>query len=355
MAPSLPKKPNRSSFQAQQERASALLKKNTLLDGPCPIVHSSQEQGKKQKNLRAFSMKASTSSRTQKLMNTYKEVVNDLDGQKNVAKTHVPITPSMETPRMETMVMASQKTTSPGSTTNAFGNTQPSERNEDGSPIGTGSSVAETNAEENMDENDNSLATQKPVRGVTRGLGLYKYNQRAAKKLEIVVDPKFGRALKQFHSVKFANELGQIAERYVWPIRKDRNERKKIFGDVLLKLQGKLTITNIRDVVVQEKIWRHFLRLVRGRREKFHKLFYKGKGKGDGATAKKYKPSSIPEAMWNSLCDYWDDGKLKTICQKNKTNRAKLTKPHTEGPVSFVSSLHELKEQHGDSFTLIDF
>ncbi|CAN1842342.1 hypothetical protein LINPERHAP1_LOCUS36822 [Linum perenne] len=36
-------------------------------------------------------------------------------------------------------------------------------------------------------------------------------------------------------------------------------------------------------------------------------------------------------------------------------NRAKLTKPHTEGPVSFVSSLHELKEQHGDSFTLIDF
>ncbi|CAN1291224.1 hypothetical protein LINPERPRIM_LOCUS21050 [Linum perenne] len=226
-------------------------------------------------------------------------------------------------------------------------NLTPSQGNLGGSPTGTASSAAGENAEEQMDQNDESLVARKRVRGLTRGLGLCKRNRREANKLKVFIDPMFGRALIPYHSVKVGNELGQIAPSYLWPIRKNKSVRRQIYGDVLLKLQGKLNIENIRDVAVQEKIWKHFLTIVRCRRQRCHQT-YKEKGRTG-------KPSNVPESTWNSLCDYWNEEKVKIICAKNKANRSNLAKPHTEGPVCFVASYHEEREKQGGALNLIEF
>ncbi|CAN0919830.1 hypothetical protein LINGRAHAP2_LOCUS31685, partial [Linum grandiflorum] len=71
----------------------------------------------------------------------------------------------------------------------------------------------------------------------TRGVGPYKKNRRTAKKLEVEIDPIFGRYLPKDYGSKVANELGQIAPAYLWLDRKNKKVRKIIFREVLLKLQ----------------------------------------------------------------------------------------------------------------------
>ncbi|CAN1148580.1 hypothetical protein LINPERPRIM_LOCUS38196 [Linum perenne] len=141
--------------------------------------------------------------------------------------------------------------------------------------------------------NDDSLVAKKRVRGLTKGVGLCKRNRMEANKLKIVIDPMFGRVLIPAHSVKVANELGQIALSYIWPVRKNESVRRQILGDIFLKPHGKLNIANIRDVAVQEKLWKHFLTIVRCRRERFHQI-YKRKGRT-------CKPINVSESTWNSL------------------------------------------------------
>ncbi|CAN1192193.1 hypothetical protein LINPERHAP2_LOCUS41429 [Linum perenne] len=102
-------------------------------------------------------------------------------------------------------------------------------------------------------------------RGPTCGLGLHKRNRRLDKNMSVTIDPDFGRALTRTKSSSFANELGQIALAYVWPISLI-SSREAILPLILLRLEVKLEIQNITDPSVQDKIWLHFLRLVKGRR-----------------------------------------------------------------------------------------
>ncbi|CAN1764066.1 hypothetical protein LINPERHAP1_LOCUS9111 [Linum perenne] len=79
--------------------------------------------------------------------------------------------------------------------------------------------------------------SSKAVRGVTRGLGLHKQFKRTGKKKEVFIDPNDGRALETHQSAAVANEIGQIASAYVWPIHKKKADKKAIFNVVMLKLQ----------------------------------------------------------------------------------------------------------------------
>ncbi|CAN0856132.1 hypothetical protein LINGRAHAP2_LOCUS6423 [Linum grandiflorum] len=316
MGPGLPKKNNRSLSQSnsQRENASSLPKKKALLDAPRPIGSTSMKDA--------------------------------------LASTN----PVMPTPSPRTPIMATPSPTMPSPTTLNLGTQNvettgiPSVDNQEESPNDTRGSVAGENDEELMDQNEDIQFSKKRVRGLTRGVGLYKRNRSAAKKLEVEIDPVFGRCLQIDHGTKVANELGQIAPAYLWPIRKDKEVREAIFGDVLLKLQGKLTIKNIRNTAVQEKLWQHFLLIVRGKRGRFRAIY-----RLHGDATKSHRPSNVSEATWNSLCDYWDDEDVQTMCEKNKINRKKVKKPHTEGPVSFVSSFHEMKEKRGGNYNLVEF
>ncbi|CAN0918288.1 hypothetical protein LINGRAHAP2_LOCUS30783 [Linum grandiflorum] len=216
--------------------------------------------------------------------------------------------PAMPTPSPRTPIMATPSPTMPCPTTlnletqNVETTRIPLVDNQEESPNDTRGSVAGENDEELMDQNEDIQFSKKQVRGLTRGVGLYKRNRRAAKKLDVEIDPVFGRCLQIDHGTKVANELGQIAPAYLWPIRKDKEVREAIFGDVLLKLQGKLTIKNIRNTAVQEKLWQHFLLIVRGKRGRFRAIY-----RLHGDATKSHRPSNVSEATWNSLCDYWAD------------------------------------------------
>ncbi|CAN0918287.1 hypothetical protein LINGRAHAP2_LOCUS30783 [Linum grandiflorum] len=268
MAPGLPKKNNRSISQSnsQRENASSLPKKKALLDAPRPIGSTSMKDA--------------------------------------LASTN----PAMPTPSPRTPIMATPSPTMPCPTTlnletqNVETTRIPLVDNQEESPNDTRGSVAGENDEELMDQNEDIQFSKKQVRGLTRGVGLYKRNRRAAKKLDVEIDPVFGRCLQIDHGTKVANELGQIAPAYLWPIRKDKEVREAIFGDVLLKLQGKLTIKNIRNTAVQEKLWQHFLLIVRGKRGRFRAIY-----RLHGDATKSHRPSNVSEATWNSLCDYWAD------------------------------------------------
>ncbi|CAN1197084.1 hypothetical protein LINPERHAP2_LOCUS43911, partial [Linum perenne] len=345
MAPGLPKKVNRSSVQAsmQREHATSILKRNTILNAPTVVDRALEEKGRKKTFQSTLNMKGASSARALAFMKAYRDVVNDVNGKKAAAA------PGMESSSNASQRVATSNMATPhlDDTLTSQANLTPSQGNLGGSPTGTASSAAGENAEEQMDQNDESLVARKRVRGLTRGLGLCKRNRREANKLKVFIDPMFGRALIPYHSVKVGNELGQIAPSYLWPIRKNKSVRRQIYGDVLLKLQGKLNIENIRDVAVQEKIWKHFLTIVRCRRQRCHQT-YKEKGRTG-------KPSNVPESTWNSLCDYWNEEKVKIICAKNKANRSNLAKPHTEGPVCFVASYHEEREKQGGALNLIEF
>ncbi|CAN1279946.1 hypothetical protein LINPERPRIM_LOCUS17239 [Linum perenne] len=72
---------------------------------------------------------------------------------------------------------------------------------------------------------------------MTRGLSLHKQFKRTGKKKEVFIDRNDGRALETHQSAAVANEIGQIAATYVWPIYKKKADKKAIFNVVMLKLQ----------------------------------------------------------------------------------------------------------------------
>ncbi|CAN0917184.1 hypothetical protein LINGRAHAP2_LOCUS30129 [Linum grandiflorum] len=106
------------------------------------------------------------------------------------------------------------------------------------SPHGMSNSPTTVEATSENDVQDGDQATHKPKqgRGPTRGLGLHKRNRRFDKKFSVTIDPIFGRALTRNESTNFANELGQIAQAYVWPISK-AGSRNEILPLILLCLQ----------------------------------------------------------------------------------------------------------------------
>ncbi|CAN0917185.1 hypothetical protein LINGRAHAP2_LOCUS30129 [Linum grandiflorum] len=109
------------------------------------------------------------------------------------------------------------------------------------SPHGMSNSPTTVEATSENDVQDGDQATHKPKqgRGPTRGLGLHKRNRRFDKKFSVTIDPIFGRALTRNESTNFANELGQIAQAYVWPISK-AGSRNEILPLILLCLQEKM-------------------------------------------------------------------------------------------------------------------
>ncbi|CAN0847080.1 hypothetical protein LINGRAHAP2_LOCUS4782 [Linum grandiflorum] len=222
-------------------------------------------------------------------------------------------------------------------------------------PHGMSNSPTTVEATSEDDVQDGDQVTHKPKqgRGPTRGLGLHKRNRRFDKNLSVTIDPIFGRALTRNESTNFANELGQIAQAYVWPISK-AGSRNEVLPLILLRLQVKLDIQNINDPAVQDKVWKHFAILVKGRRGRLHETFIKHVKKG--LDPKEHKPNNISEDMWNNLCDHWNDEKVQEISEKNKTNRNLLTKPHNQGSVAFIPLFHEtLKKEGSENFDWIEF
>ncbi|CAN0899522.1 hypothetical protein LINGRAHAP2_LOCUS20324 [Linum grandiflorum] len=198
-----------------------------------------------------------------------------------------------------------------------------------GSPTTNGVTNSHTvlEAQDEIMQEDEAPQKTKKGRGPTRGLGLHKINRRFDKKLSVTIDPDFGRALTRAESSSFANELGQIAQAYLWPISKTES-KNEILPLILLRLQG--------------------------RRGRLHETF--NKHVTDGLNPKELKPNNVHEDTWNQLCDYWNDDDVQGICEKNKTNRSLLTKPHNQGSVAFIPLFHEtLKEEGSENFNWIEF
>ncbi|CAL1383442.1 unnamed protein product [Linum trigynum] len=209
--------------------------------------------------------------------------------------------------------------------------------------------VEEENIEQPPDAGMNDKQ-RKRGRGVTRGLALHKQNERNGKKLEVEIDPMLGRSLTRRGSLAVSSELGQLAPDYVWPISK-KGQRRRILDEVILRLEVKLNIVNVGDIVVRGHIWRQFMRIVKGRRSYYRKVYRRY-----NETAKEHKPRCLDQQIWYDLCDYWATPKVQALCDKNTENRNMVQHVNCQGPIPLVPLYYELLNKEGSGVNnKIDF
>ncbi|CAN1156771.1 hypothetical protein LINPERHAP2_LOCUS21144 [Linum perenne] len=345
MAPGVSKKKNKSNFAdyLSQGHGASLITRSPIEGlGTSSIHHdmaSGTYQGKQKDFPSMFNVKGASLSRTKALYEAWKDTVDEMENP----STPNPSTPSTHTPHMTTTTVHTQSN----------GNSNPSVTSQSATEDELEERIDPDNLEERLgpgfedDLEENMDFSSKAVRGVTRGLGLHKQFKRTGKKKEVFIDPNDGRALETHQSAAVANEIGQIASAYVWPIHKKKADKKAIFNVVMLKLQVKLNIKNLNDICVREKVWNHFLKIVRGRRAEYHKIF-KDHGEKD-------KPSTLSDETWKKLCEYWKKDEVQKKCEKNRVNRSLLKKPHNKGPNCFVALFRESKEKEGEGFNEIEF
>ncbi|CAN1761742.1 hypothetical protein LINPERHAP1_LOCUS8017 [Linum perenne] len=335
MAPGVSKKKNKSNFAdyLSQGHGASLITRSPIEGlGTSSIHHdmaSGTYQGKQKDFPSMFNVKGASLSRTKTLYQAWKDTVDEMENP----SAPNPSTPSTHTPHMTTTTVHTQSQS-------AIEDELEEQIDPDNLEERLGPGF-EDDLEENMD------FSSKAVRGLTRGLRLHKQFKRTGKKMEVFIDPNDGRALETHQSAAVANEIGQIAATYVWPIHKKKADKKAIFNVVMLKLQVKLNIKNLNDICVREKVWNHFLKIVRGRRAEYHKNF---KDNGE-----KEKPSAISDETWKKLCEHWKKDEVQKNCEKNRVNRSLLKKPHNKGPNCFVALFRESKEKEGEGFNEIEF
>ncbi|CAN1805937.1 hypothetical protein LINPERHAP1_LOCUS24481 [Linum perenne] len=209
MAPGVSKKKNKSTFgdYLSQGHGASLITRSPIegLDTSSisPAMASGSYQGKQKDLPSMFNVKGASLSRTKTLYQAWKDTVDEMEN---------PSTSSPHTPHLTTTTIQTQSN----------GTSNPSVASQSG---------FEDDLEENVD------LSSKVVRGMTRGLGLHKQFKRTGKKRDVFIDPNDGRALETLQSAAVANEIGQIAATYVWPIYKKKADKKAIFNVVMLKLQ----------------------------------------------------------------------------------------------------------------------
>ncbi|CAN1805939.1 hypothetical protein LINPERHAP1_LOCUS24481 [Linum perenne] len=212
MAPGVSKKKNKSTFgdYLSQGHGASLITRSPIegLDTSSisPAMASGSYQGKQKDLPSMFNVKGASLSRTKTLYQAWKDTVDEMEN---------PSTSSPHTPHLTTTTIQTQSN----------GTSNPSVASQSG---------FEDDLEENVD------LSSKVVRGMTRGLGLHKQFKRTGKKRDVFIDPNDGRALETLQSAAVANEIGQIAATYVWPIYKKKADKKAIFNVVMLKLQLKM-------------------------------------------------------------------------------------------------------------------
>ncbi|CAN1129070.1 hypothetical protein LINPERHAP2_LOCUS5021 [Linum perenne] len=286
MAPGVSKKKNKSTFgdYLSQGHDASLITRSPIegLDTSSisPAMASGSYQGKQKDLPSMFNVKGASLSRTKTLYQAWKDTVDEMENPSTPNHS----TPSPHTPHLTTTTVQTQSngTSTPSVTSQSATEDELEDRIDPG---------FEDDLEENVD------LSSKAVRGMTRGLSLHKQFKRTGKKKEVFIDRNDGRALETHQSAAVANEIGQIAATYVWPIYKKKADKKAIFNVVMLKLQVKLDIKNISDISVREKLWKHFLKIVKGRRAAYHKSFKKH---GD-----QQKPDCLSDDMWRNLCAHW--------------------------------------------------
>ncbi|CAI0559002.1 unnamed protein product [Linum tenue] len=184
------------------------------------------------------------------------------------------------------------------------------------------------------------VTQKKQGRGPTRGVSLHKRTEKAGKKPEVQIDAFLGRPLIRKQSNDLASSLGLIAHLYYWPIEK--KDKANLLEEVILKLQLKLDMGNIRDNPVEmEKLWGHFLKSVRERRSRTKADYYTV----NKQMARQNKPSYLSADIWKNLCDHWDSEKVQEIAVTNAENRTHVQNLNTQGSAAYVCMFQEKKAQ----------
>ncbi|CAN1140962.1 hypothetical protein LINPERHAP2_LOCUS12184 [Linum perenne] len=305
-----------------QGHVVSLVKRNPIEDLTTPSSHNVKASNSHQGSVLPgmFNNKGPSRARMKTLLQAWKDTVDEMEAEKSKVtssecSTPNPATPSLSTPQVTTTIVpqGNLSTTSQSVVEeNLENHIRPDNLEEQMDQENLEEQMDEEDFEEQMDEDDlnsdDHTLIRKPVRGVTRGLGLNKHFKRTGKKMEVMINQNDGRAETTLQSSAVANELGQIASAYVWPVYKKKADKMAIINEVMLKLKVKFDIKNIGNISVREKLWEHFMKIVKGRRATFHLTF---KEHGNAATAKKHKPNGVAVEMWNNLCDYWEKDKVK--------------------------------------------
>ncbi|CAN1752430.1 hypothetical protein LINPERHAP1_LOCUS4730, partial [Linum perenne] len=209
------------------------------------------------------------------LLQAWKDTVDEMEAEKSKVtssecSTPNPTTPSLSTPQVTTTIVpqGNLSTTSQSVVEENLENHIRPDNLEEQMDQENLEQMDQENLEEQMDEedfeeqmdeedlnSDDHTLIRKPVRGVTRGLGLHKHFKRTGKKMEVMINRNDGRAESTLQSSAVTNELGQIASAYVWPVYKKKADKMAIINEVMLKLKVKLDIKNIGNISVREKLW----------------------------------------------------------------------------------------------------
>ncbi|CAI0415332.1 unnamed protein product, partial [Linum tenue] len=261
--------PKRNSVSDIPIPSSGGVGNSTVLPSPSlkrsAFLSSNATKQAKQKTTSTVFVKGVSLSRTQTLLGGSSSMLAGISSSMDGSNSR---SPSPSSPITPTPNMAQDNTTTPSS-----------------------EFVEEENIEQTPDAGMNDKQ-RKRGRGVTRGLALHKQNERNGKKLEVEIDPMLGRSLTRRGSLAVSSELGQLAPDYVWPISK-KGQRRRILDEVILRLEVKLNIVNVGDIVVRGHIWRQFMRIVKGRRSYYRKVYRRY-----NETAKEHKPRCLDQQIW---------------------------------------------------------
>lgn len=92
--------------------------------------------------------------------------------------------------------------------------------------------------------------------------------------------------------------------------------------------------------ITQAKGWKSVKKFIGA---KYSDWIYELKRKADrfvkknpGKSRRDCPPTTVSEAVWNSMCTYWEDPKFLELSDKMSSNRMQLQVPHHSGATSFL-------------------